>query len=382
MEYAPPDYSFTGLQFNPAIFENEISTALIVPDPLQINELDTNTIKALTPASAVSLYQNSTSTVSLGWSSLLGLDLSAITATIQATFIYLKNLAGTCQIYIAASLNNPGIYFFPNTGVTSFHAGGIVAANAAAPTAANQGTVSVTAATLKTPLAVEANTAASNVTLYNATSGNVTLGNQTLTNFVKIKAISLEIDGNCTFNTMSLGNTIIGNASNAVDITGNSVDITGYTTINNTGTQNTDIGTGSNTGAVNIGNITSNSLNLTSAGGVTITRGINVTNGIKMAGTNISGVYWKVMYGIINGPAIGANTSIGGQFAGYGASFGGAPQVFVQVQNKTLAGVVSLMVVQVDAVPLTSNFYWSLRNNTVAAAAGSYNISWFAIGPA
>lgn len=369
MEYAPPDYSFTGLQFNPAIFENEISTAVTVPDPLQINELDTNTIKALTPASAVSLYQNSTATVGLGWGSLLGLDLSAITATIQATFIYLKNLAGTCQIYIAASLNNPGIYFFPNTSITGFHAGGITAANAAAPTAANQGSVSVTGATLKTPLSVQANTAASDVSLYTATSGNVILGS-TLTNILKLKGGSMEIDGNCVFNTLGLGNTIIGSAANIVDISG-------YTTINNLGGANTDINAGGGSGAINVGSASSNSVNVTSS------IGLNVTGGIRMQGTNVSGTSWKIMYGkITSTPAIGASVGIGSQLQGFGASFGGVPQVFLTLQKSGYTGAINTWIIQLDAVPLTSSFYWTMRNNSTAASANSYQINWFAIGPA
>lgn len=395
MEYAPPDYSFTGLQFNPAIFENDLPTTSTVPDPLTIGQLNTNVVQAKNVASPVTLYTTLTNILTLGSTLITNLYINAsniligdtLTTTTTSTASNTNFFTNIIQYYNYAGTGLMKILFTPNQIITdafcsgtTFRAARLTYSNPAVPVADYLGTVNFRAATIELPNSVQAGTLTTAQDLFTTHTSNLTLGGSSLPTMSLLSSINLTLNATGGSDT-SLNAT----SNNGTVLIGNSASTTnmlGYTTINNSGTRNTDIGTGSNTGVINIGNSTSNSLNLTSAGGVTVTRGMNISNGIKMAATNISGVYWKVMYGTINGPAIGANTSIGGQFAGYGASFGGAPQVFVQVQNKTLAGVVSLMVVQVDAVPLASNFYWSLRNNTVAAAAGSYNISWFAIGPA
>ena len=57
-------------------------------------------------------------------------------------------------------------------------------------------------------------------------------------------------------------------------------------------------------------------------------------------------------------------------------------QVFLTLQKSGYTGAINTWIIQLDAVPTTGNFYWTMRNNSTAAAANSYQINWFAIGQA
>jgi hypothetical protein len=111
--------------------------------------------------------------------------------------------------------------------------------------------------------------------------------------------------------------------------------------------------------------------------------GINSFNGIEINDTNIS-VPWKVCFGRITAtPAVGAGVTNSNNFQGFGATFGGTPQVFLSIaKNATnYTGDMSKWTAQLNAIPGTTAFYWNVTNNSSAGAANSYQINWFAIGP-
>ena len=111
--------------------------------------------------------------------------------------------------------------------------------------------------------------------------------------------------------------------------------------------------------------------------------GNNSFNGIEINNTNIS-VPWKVCFGritttaAVSGGATNANNN-----QGFGATFGGTPQVFLSIAKNgtTYTGSISSWTIQLNAIPSTTGFFWSLTNNSSAAVANSYQVNWFAIGP-
>jgi len=120
---------------------------------------------------------------------------------------------------------------------------------------------------------------------------------------------------------------------------------------------------------------------LTSSGGV------NITGGIKMAGTNVSGTAWKIMYGVqTTTNAVGAGAYTVAQTINYGATFSAQPQVFLTVMknpNNAWTAVSAYFNASVDVIG-NSSFTWSVHNSAggTPAAANSYYINWFAIGKA
>lgn len=196
MEYAPPEFQFTGLQFNPANFDNPLLTTSsggVVPDPLVIGEIDTNLIKATSPSLLVSLYENALNAVNLGWSSLNELNLSSYLMYFRSNAMYFQNFTDDCKFVIDATLDNLGLIFYPNTSITGFQAGSIRVTNISAPSADDLGTIQITGATLKTPLNIISNTLSSALNLFTTQTGNITLGGFSVTNILNLQAKSIQI---------------------------------------------------------------------------------------------------------------------------------------------------------------------------------------------
>jgi hypothetical protein len=180
MEYAPPEFQFTGLQFNPNFFDEpllEPTGGGSVPDPLIINELDTNLIQAKVPASPVSLYENALFYVNLGWSSLPELNLTALASILRTDQFAIQDLTDTCKMIFDTAINTASLTFFPNTGITGFRAGSIVGTNASVPTADDQGTMQITGGILSTPLTIVSNAISSTLNLFNTQTGIISIGN-------------------------------------------------------------------------------------------------------------------------------------------------------------------------------------------------------------
>jgi hypothetical protein len=100
MEYAPPTFSFTGLQFNPDIFENPIvdSVTGTVPDPLPIGELDTNNIQAFNNALPVTLYTTLANILTLGTSTITNMYIYATSLTLPNTIVS-TTIASTLNLF-------------------------------------------------------------------------------------------------------------------------------------------------------------------------------------------------------------------------------------------------------------------------------------------
>jgi hypothetical protein len=159
--------------------------------------------------------------------------------------------------------------------------------------------------------------------------------------------------------------------------------------INSTNGSSNTVNIGSNTttatilgSLIGIGNSSSTNVNIESA------NGLGITGGIRMANTNKSGLEWKINFGVVTStPACGGGGGVvGSNFVGYGGTannFSSPPQVFLSVQKVTFAPSGAFLNVSLDAVPLSTNFYWAMRNTSGStAAANSYQVSWIAIGPA
>lgn len=216
---------------------------------------------------------------------------------------------------------------------------------------------------------------------------------------------TIRMRGTTNINTVGSMNTNIQTGSNNgtlnIGNTSSTTTMLGTTNINTTGTNNTNINTAGNvgnvfigssasvtqiTGRCNINNTVAADTVIGGAGGfvgITSVGGLSIIGGITMGGSNVT-IPWKICFGrITSTPAVGGNAVVGSQFVGFGATFGGVPTVFLMV-NKTNAYTQSgaFLYVALDATPLTSSFYWAIRNgNATAAPANSYIVSWFAIGP-
>ena len=66
--FAPPDFVFNGINFNPNFYDNPLLTASSgsIPSPLPVAQLNTNTIQALNNVVPVNLYTTFTDVLTLG----------------------------------------------------------------------------------------------------------------------------------------------------------------------------------------------------------------------------------------------------------------------------------------------------------------------------
>jgi len=235
MEYAPPEFQFTGLQFNPNFFDEPLLEPTggggAVPDPLIINELDTNLIQAKVPASPVSLYQNALFYVNLGWSSLPELNLTALASILRTDQFAIQDLTDTCKMIFDTAINTASLTFFPNTGVTGFRAGSIVGTNASVPTADDEGTMTITGGILSTPLTIVSNAISSTLNLFNTQTGIISIGNGLGT-----IRLSNTITSQFTSSAQNLFSTTIGNIILGGSLTNSLIipnTVTSTTTANN-----------------------------------------------------------------------------------------------------------------------------------------------------
>jgi len=98
MEFPPPTFQFSGLQFNPDIFGNTVDTATgTVPDPLPITELNTNNIQALNPA-PVTLYTTLANILTLGTSTITNMYIYATSLTLPNTIVS-TTIASTLNLF-------------------------------------------------------------------------------------------------------------------------------------------------------------------------------------------------------------------------------------------------------------------------------------------
>ena len=220
-EYAPPSFSFTGLQFNKLIFEQEISTSgTTIPSPLPISELDTNNIQALTLGTPVTLYTNFDDVIQLGGPLVTNVNIegyelstpnivrndgSSVTlydsaseigigaGTVQNLYLTAytgllpKILNSTPSFYVSSADNR---YFLTQfaTAVDRINqywradrvnlvdtCSLIVTPSAITPTVANTGTYALSAGIFKTPNVIESN-ALTQVDLFQTTTGVINLG--------------------------------------------------------------------------------------------------------------------------------------------------------------------------------------------------------------
>ena len=67
--FAPPDFIFNGINFNPNFYDNPLLTAGSggsIPNPLPVAQLNTNTIQALNDVVPVNLYTTLSNALTLG----------------------------------------------------------------------------------------------------------------------------------------------------------------------------------------------------------------------------------------------------------------------------------------------------------------------------
>lgn len=96
MEFPPPTFQFSGLQFNPDIYGNTVDTGTI-PDPLPITELNTNNIQALNPA-PVTLYTTLANILTLGTSTITNMYIYATSLTLPNTIVS-TTIASTLNLF-------------------------------------------------------------------------------------------------------------------------------------------------------------------------------------------------------------------------------------------------------------------------------------------
>jgi len=181
MEYPPPTFSFSGLQFNPEIFENQIVEAVggVVPDPLPIGELDTNNIQAENNANPVTLYTTLANSLTLGNTLINQLFIKTKSALFGDYGI------GTSISMVFTSLLSVACEFYGDIANPSIKTANIVATPSPTfPLTSNNGSLRVQAYTLDiftTELLTPANVLARNNTLpqalYYDHAADISLGN-------------------------------------------------------------------------------------------------------------------------------------------------------------------------------------------------------------
>ena len=184
MEYAPPTFSFTGLQFNPDIFENPLDDTVSgsVPDPLPINQLNTNNIQAKNPASNVNLYTDPiTSTLTLGENTMPELKLRSLFNFSYADVFFIYNVLETVKnIFVmnVTGIFKQNIYADATLGYVS---AGMEVTDNVGSTTDYDGNMSLKSRTLNLPNNVQALSSTSNVNLFtDPITSTLTLGENTI----------------------------------------------------------------------------------------------------------------------------------------------------------------------------------------------------------
>jgi len=114
MEYAPPDsLVFSGIQFNPTLFETTIDTF----NQASIGLLNTDNIQGIAPADTISLYTSSTGFLNMGSNLLNTITTRAIDFAMYGN-LNIRNFAGTQAIGYGLNLANTVSQIFYADGTT------------------------------------------------------------------------------------------------------------------------------------------------------------------------------------------------------------------------------------------------------------------------
>ena len=363
------------------------------------------TITSLTPASVINLFTDQTTSISLGNS---GITLRSPNTIVGQLSSSPQNLFTTTTGQISLGGASTLRLSTPTTIVSS----AIASVLNLFATQTSQINLGDLMATLATPLTLITSSISSVLNLFATQTGQINLGASSSTLVLPNTIQSLISTAQTLFTNHTSNITLGGTSVPTLELTGTAINLNSTNGLSNNvyvGGSNTaisdmrgaDVNVNSNylaTNTVEIGssfstntilgvtNInTTGTLDTTigGAGGdvsITSAAGITLNGGIKLGGSNFTGNI-KIAFGrLTSTPAIGGGFGIGSQFVGFGTTFGGVPQVFLSVQKSGYTGTISLWTIQLDAVPLTTSFYWACRNNSTAAPINSYQVNWFAIG--
>jgi hypothetical protein len=212
--FAPPDFVFNGINFNPNFYDNPpLTPSGSIPSPLPVTQLNTNNIQALNNAAPVNLYTTFTNILNLGNSlvsniiiesgsslSILGttimtigssalanLYINAYSINLYSVETYFNNVLNTCKISIFPNDTYPSIQFNSSTSGGFQDASIEVNPKATIPTTNYEGTINIRATTLNTPQTITAITPSSQVNLFTNSTSSINIGNS-ITPIVNINA--------------------------------------------------------------------------------------------------------------------------------------------------------------------------------------------------
>jgi hypothetical protein len=176
--FEPPDFSFVGLQFNKDIFENPLtdtSTSGPVPDPLPINELDTNNIQAKTLSSPVTLYTNFNDAITLGGNLVTFLNIISSAFITTESLLFAMNGASKQIQNIFSITNVIQTTHFADELNTSTPSATLTVSSTGTSTS-NQGIYALNAGQLQAPNQIEAIIPSSSVNLFTTHTNTLQLG--------------------------------------------------------------------------------------------------------------------------------------------------------------------------------------------------------------
>jgi hypothetical protein len=208
--FAPPEFVFPGINFNPNFYDNPPLTpggGAVIPNPLPVAQLNTNTIQALNNATPVNLYTTfadiltlggalvtnfviesgaalsilGTSILTIGSSALNNLYLNAYSVNFYSVETYFNNVLNTCRICLFPNDTYPSIQF--NSSTSGGFQDVSIEANPKVTTATTdyEGTLRLRAAELITPQSISAGTPSSQVNLYTNQTAQISLGASAIT---------------------------------------------------------------------------------------------------------------------------------------------------------------------------------------------------------
>ena len=189
--FEPPDFSFTGLQFNADIFENPLTET--IPDPFPITELNTNNIQAKTLGTPVTLYTNFNDLITLGGSLVPAIVISSLASalayvTIQTKYFYVASVDGLRSVKTIFDVNIVQ-EFWADPASSTKTAQITVVPNLITPTIDNTGSYQIDAESLITPNILSSVSPSVNQLLYTTTTAPIIIG--TASSSVQILSTSL-----------------------------------------------------------------------------------------------------------------------------------------------------------------------------------------------
>lgn len=332
--------------------------------------------------------------------------IDPLVTTSGSTYYLYGSVPAVSYIYFGSviSTSTSEVYINPNNGLVNIGVGSSRSASVNINSGPNcSGSVNI--------LTGSSNTGTLNLASSPTYSGTVNICTQSINPnniFMGVEgSTTIRMRGTTNINTVGSMNTNIQTGSNNGTLNlGNSSSTTtmlGTTNINTTGAGNTNINTAGNVGNIFIGNSASvtqitgrTNINTTVASdtviggaggfvGITSVGGLSIIGGVTMGGSNVT-VPWKICFGVDSSTAaVNAGAYSAAQTTNYGVTFSGSPQVYITVMknpNNSWAAVAAYFKVAIDTIG-TSSFTWSVNNTAggTNAAANSYWINWFAIGP-